>query len=88
MNRTKLTIMAGALALTIVLVGCGPSQGERAAQERARFELEERLRQETEAANKAITEVNRKLGRKPAVLDLGSTPPKTFVPASEKSKQP
>ena len=88
MNHTKLTVMAGALAFGMIIIGCDPSKSERESQERARLELEERSRQETEAANKAITGVNRKLGRKPPVLDLGLTPPKTPVPASEKPKQP
>ena len=88
MNRTKLTILAGALAFGLVITGCGPSKNEREAQERARLELEERSRQEIEAANKAITNVNRKLGRKTPALDLGLTQPKPVVPASGKPKQP
>ena len=77
-----------ALGSVLGLSGCGPSQQERANQERARLELEERSRQEAESANKAITSMNQKLGRKPPVLDLGVTPPKPAAPVPEKPKQP
>jgi len=76
------------LGSVLGLAGCGPSRQERADRDRARLELEERSRQEAEAANKAITSINQKLGRKPPVLDLGLAPTKSVAPAPEKPKQP
>lgn len=78
MKPTNNLLLCVALAL---LCGCGPSAAERAAQERQRLELEEKARREAEAANKAITEANKKLGRKPPTLDLG-------VPPEPKPEQP
>ena len=80
------TMMFGSV---LVLAGCGPSRQELADKERARLELEERSQQEAETANKAITRMNQKLGRKPPLLDLGVTPPKPVAPAAPgKPKQP
>ncbi len=85
--KPKLLILA--LSLSALLAGCGPSKAERDAQERARIELEEKSRREAEAANKAITENNKKLGRKPPAIDLGvppateTTPPPATAPKSK-----
>ena len=77
------------LVLFLLVTGCGPSKAEREAQERARIELEEKTRREAEAANKAITEMNKKLGRKPPAIDLGVPPePATPPDETEKSAQP
>lgn len=77
------------LVLSLLVTGCGPSKAEREAQERARIELEEKTRREAEAANKAITEMNKKLGRKPPAIDLGVPPEPATPPAeTEKSDQP
>jgi hypothetical protein len=70
------------------LAGCGPSKAERDAQERARLELEEKQRQEAEAANKAITKMNQKLGHKPPTLDLGLPSETKPMSEPEKPKQP
>jgi hypothetical protein len=52
--------------------GCGPSAAERQALQRERLQLEETQRREAEAANRAITEMNKKtFGRKAPPLDLG-----------------
>jgi hypothetical protein len=77
-------------ASVLVLTGCGPSKTELAKKERARLELEEQQLREAERANKAITEMNKKLGRKPPTLNWAApTDTKTaLVPAPEKSKQP
>lgn len=65
-----------AVALLFVLVGCGPSAAERAAKERQRLELEAKSRREAEQANKAITDMNKKMfGKKPAPA-LSSEPEK------------
>jgi hypothetical protein len=82
---------ASTLVLTAVLIvgaGCGPSTAERDTQNRSRLELEEKQRREAEAANKAITEMNKKLGRKPPAIDLGLPRTSKSEPAPEKPKQP
>ncbi|RRJ96022.1 hypothetical protein Ga0100231_018915 [Opitutaceae bacterium TAV4] len=50
--------------LALFAAGCGPSQSERDARERARLELEEQSRRDAERANQAITEINKKMFRK------------------------
>jgi predicted component of type VI protein secretion system len=84
----KILTLLLALSLSLLVTGCGPSKAEREAQERARLELEEKTRREAEAANKAITEMNKKLGRKPPSIDLGvPAEPATSPSESEKSAQ-
>lgn len=61
------TIIGGGMLLLVA--GCGVSDAERTRveRERARLELEEKTRRDTEAANKAITDLNKKMfGQKPA----------------------
>ncbi|HWA08308.1 MAG TPA: hypothetical protein VG838_02460 [Opitutaceae bacterium] len=70
------------------LAGCGPSQEELRAQERARIEREEEARREAQRANKAITGMNEKLGRKPPNLDLGLPPGSPPQPKPDQPKQP
>jgi cytochrome c556 len=60
--------------LSLVVSGCGPSKAEREAEQRTRLELEMRAERERAAANKAITDMSKKLGRKPPALDLGVPP--------------
>ncbi|MFA6960377.1 MAG: hypothetical protein WC205_06490 [Opitutaceae bacterium] len=85
----KILTLLLALSLPLLVTGCGPSKAEREAQERARIELEEKTRREAEAANKAITDMNKKLGRKPPSIDLGVPAEPTTPPAeTEKSTQP
>ncbi|HWA26993.1 MAG TPA: hypothetical protein VG734_15145 [Lacunisphaera sp.] len=57
--------------LAFMLAGCGPSAAERTAKERERVEAEESARRDERKGNEAITEMNKKLGRKPPTLDLG-----------------
>ncbi len=72
---------------TVVLVlfvalgaGCGPSSAERQALQRERLQLEEKQRLEAEAANRTITDMNKKMfGRKAPSLDLG-------IPSEAKAK--
>jgi hypothetical protein len=82
MKLAKLRVLTVGTILSIAAAGCGPSKAEQAAKERDRLELEERSRRETEAANKAITERNKRLGRKPPSLDLG-VPPVEEKPADK-----
>lgn len=88
MKQNRLTIIAVGLVLAFAVSGCGPSKEERYAKERERLELEEKARRETEVGNKAITDMNKKLGRKPPPLDLGVPADSKPAPASEKPKQP
>jgi len=60
----KTTALIFALSLTLLVTGCGPSKAEREAAERQRLELEEQARRETEAANKAITDMNKNMFKK------------------------
>ena len=88
MQHHKLTVVASGLAVVLGLTGCGPSQKERAENERARLALEEQSRQETDAANKMITGLNQKLGRKPPVMDLNLPVATKPAPTPKKSPQP
>lgn len=55
-------IIVSALALLAVsLVGCGPSKEELAERERARLELERQAQADAAKANKAITDMNKKM---------------------------
>ena len=60
----RLPVFITLATLAFALTGCGPSKEEKAAQERARFELEERARQDTIKANKAITEMTKRAFRR------------------------
>jgi hypothetical protein len=73
--------------LALACAGCGPSAAERAAKERERQQLEEQAQRDEKKANEAITEMNKKLGRKPPALDLGVPAEKKPEPVPEK-KQP
>lgn len=62
----KTTALILLLSLSVLATGCGPSKAEREAaeRERLRLELAEKNRQEAEAANKAITEMNQNMFKK------------------------
>lgn len=84
----KIRVPIIALVLSLFVTGCGPSKAEREAEERARIELEQQA-EERAAANKAITDMSKKLGRKPPSIDLGVPAEPATPPAeSEKSAQP
>lgn len=63
-DSMRLRAFTALAVLAIFLTGCGPSKEEKAAQERARFELEEQARQDTIKANKAITEMTKRAFRR------------------------
>lgn len=78
------------LLVVLILVmqlwsGCGD---KRADKERVRLELEEQARRETEAGNKAITDLNqRTFGKKPAAptgREVKKTDGKIPVPQTQK----
>jgi len=64
MKPNRLTTIALAFAAVVTVAGCGPSREEIAAQEQARFELEEKARQEAVRGNKAITEMTNRTFRR------------------------
>jgi hypothetical protein len=63
MKVAKLSLLSVILSLAFAATGCGPSKADLAAKEHERLELEERARLERDAANKAITEMNKKMFR-------------------------
>ena len=76
--KTRLVASVALAAFCVLHPGC--SSKEQETRERERMELEERSRREAEAANKAITDLNRKrFGRKPV-----ETP--AAAPAAEQPK--
>ena len=78
----------GSFVLALSLTGCGPSKTEGEARERARLELEEKSSREADLANKAISGMNQKLGRKPPDLNLGVPPEKKVTPVSQPEHKP
>lgn len=83
MNRNSI-LLVSLLLLASGLVGCGPSAAERAAMERERLRLEQQAQRDAKKVNEAITEMNKKLRRKPPELDLGVPVEKKPEPTSEK----
>jgi hypothetical protein len=81
-------IVLFAIVLAFFTAGCGPSKAEREAKERERLELEERQNREARKANEAITDMNKKLGKKPPALDLGIPAEKKSEPAPVKPTGP
>ena len=78
----KLTPLLICAAVALATAGCGESNAEKMAKEKERQRLaaEEKAIRELQQANKAITENNKKLGRKPPEMDLG-------LPATEKKSE-
>lgn len=68
----KLTSSLFCFVSLLVFTGCGESQAEKAAKEkeRQRIELEKQAIREHQQANKAISEIEKKIGRKQQPLDL------------------
>ena len=60
----KISLLVIIIGLCAPLVGCGPSKAERDAEMRARLEQQERDDRAVQAANQAITEMNKKMFRK------------------------
>ena len=88
MRALRFLLLAGTIGVVIAVTGCGPSKAEREATERARLEAEEASQRDAAIANKAITGMNQKLGRKPPELDLGVAPDKKPEPAKPVDRKP
>ena len=70
--NARFIVMVALVGVWAVLPGC--SSKEKEARERERMELEEKSRREAEAANKAITDMNRKMFGRKAVEKTTDTP--------------
>ena len=88
MKATKPIVLGTLLLLPGGFSGCGPSATERAAQEQERLKLELQAQHDAQKANQAITNMNKKVGRKPPELDLGLTTATKTEPAPDQPKQP
>ena len=94
MKPNKIILPLVCFALVFALGGCGASEKEKAAaNERARLELEKKQEQEIRDSSKAVTEMSKKLGKKPPAIDLGlptttTQPAQTPTTDPAKSKQP
>jgi hypothetical protein len=76
------------LPLVFCVVGCGPSKEELAARERARLELERQAQADAAKANKAITEMNKKMFSKMNASRTGAPNRPPEPPAPTKSESP
>ncbi len=85
---TKIASSLICLTASFAFAGCGESQAEKARQanERQRIELEKQATREHQAANQAVTEIEKKLGRKSKPLDLNLPEEKNAEPASPTPK--
>ena len=88
MKSNNLKVLGFVLLLPCGLAGCGPSLAEQAAQDQKRLELEQKAQRDAQKVNQAITNMNKKLGRKPPELDLGVTTATKTEPAPDQPKQP
>lgn len=77
----KTTSLLACAAVVLASAGCGESKAEKLAKERERQrqEMEQQALRDIQKANKAITENNKKLGRKAPTMDLG-------LPAEKKAE--
>ena len=88
MKPSKPILSILVLAMTLAVAGCGPSKEDLAAKESERLKLEEQALRDAQKANKAITGMTQKLGRKPPDLDLGVAPEKKSESAPVVEKKP
>jgi hypothetical protein len=68
-NLTPMLICA---AVVLTSSGCGDSNAEKAAKEREtrRLEIEKQAAREQQQGNKAVSDIEKKIGRKARSLDL------------------
>lgn len=85
--KTNLIFTIAVFGSAIALAGCGRSR-EEIEHERKRLEMEEQAQRDLKRANKAISDMGKKIGRKPPGLDLGLPSEKKAEPASEPVRKP
>jgi Flp pilus assembly protein TadD len=68
----KLTSLLACAAVVLASAGCGESNAEKMSKEkeRQRLELEKQAAREQQQANKAIADIEKKIGRKARPVDL------------------
>lgn len=72
MKPYKSFFVVGAITCTQLMIGCGKNEADK---ERAQLKLEEQARRETEAGNKAITDLNRRMfGKKEPAPTVKESP--------------
>jgi hypothetical protein len=71
-HRIKVTSIITVIAFGMFVAGCGESQAQKQAKERERqrIELEKQAARENQAAEKAVSDIEKKIGKKPQPLDL------------------
>lgn len=87
-HQIRLTLLAVVFGVGTLLTGCGDSQAEKQAKERERqrIELEKQAAREHQAAEKAVSDIEKKIGRKPQPLDLNLPEQKKTEPATSPPK--
>ena len=85
--KSNLILAFVVFGAAIALTGCGRSR-EEIEHERKRLEMEEQAQRDMKRANKAISDMSKKIGRKPPGLDLGLPPEKKAETAPEPARKP
>ena len=85
MNSRFVTVLA-LVALCAALPGCDSK--EKAARERDRMDLEEQARRDAETANKAITDMNRKMFARKSAEKPAEAPTPAQPKPEEKKPEP
>lgn len=86
--------LAALIVLAVIFVGCGESRKDREARERARLEQEQQAERDAAKANKAITDMNRKMFGRMNASSPGATTTTTATttapvqPTPPKSSKP
>ena len=77
-------------ALVVMFAGCGDSNAEKLAkeQEQKRLELEKKAAREQQQGNKAVSDIEKKIGRKARPLDLNLPEEKKTEPAPTAPPKP
>jgi hypothetical protein len=89
-HLTKLCIQGTLTILLFVFAGCGDSNAEKMAKEkeRQRLELEKQAAREQQQGNKAVADIEKKIGRKATSLDLNLPEEKKAEPAKAAPTKP
>lgn len=89
MKNHKLIFTVSILFASLTVTGCGPSKEDLAAKERARIEQEKQAQADAAKANKAITDMNKKMFSKMNASRTGSQEAQpTQNPPEKKSESP